>query len=114
MFVMEENRQGRSALRPLSSLYLCQGACRVAVEVNVVAKIKRSCHDHDPCVVHPLSSLPLATGKVCQVLALAIEDNVDGVLHDILWELLDVVTDLNTFAYGKDGHNITYVNSPQV
>ena len=89
MFVIEEYCEGRLAVRPLPALYLGQGEgggpAGVAVQVDVAAEVVRRGQDHYPRVVHPLASLPLSRRKVCQVLALAFENDVDGVLKDILW-----------------------------
>ena len=67
---------------------------RLAEDVDVPAEVEGGGEDHHARVVHPLAVLSLPAGQVGQTPALAVEDDTDGGLLDVLRKVAEIVTDL--------------------
>ena len=74
----------------------------LAEDVDVPAEVEGGGEDHHASVVHPLAVLSLSAGQVGQAPALAVEDDVDGCLLDVLRKMAEIVTDL--IRLNRDKH----------
>ena len=67
-----------------------------AVQVDVPAQVEGGGEHHHARVVHPLPLLPLPAGQVGQPPALALEDDLDGGLLDVIREVAEKITNLQS------------------
>ena len=110
MTIIEKYRDGQRIRGLLSSVNLGErdlvgGGAGVAVEMDVPAEVEGRAEHHHSGVVHPLPVLPLSAGQVGQASLLSEKDDIYHVLLDILGQVAEMITNLNTIPWiSSDNH----------
>merc|ERR1719402_573836 len=84
-------------LSPFPTIDVCFGVSVSVlvgrVHLDVPVEEERGGREHDALIIHELPRLPLPGGKLLKSLIVALHDDIDDVLEDVLGEMFEMAAD---------------------